>query len=109
MKVPRSMDDFDKGNGDGNGSSNDGIPPDSLPVQAPQGRALSTEVRTQALSVDVRQPGLEAEPEADGIDLRRIWAIVLKRRWTVLAFVTIVVGAVATATMLTIPLYRASA
>ncbi|MFO7642720.1 MAG: polysaccharide biosynthesis tyrosine autokinase, partial [Candidatus Competibacteraceae bacterium] len=50
----------------------------------------------------------EAESEDDAIDLRALWRVILKRRWTILAFTLIVVTAVVTATYLTTPIYRAS-
>lgn len=45
----------------------------------------------------------------DTIDLREYWRILLKRRWTVAAVITIVVVAAALATLLMIPEYRATA
>ena len=50
----------------------------------------------------------DAESEDDAIDLRALWRVILKRRWTILAFTLIVVTAVVTATYLTTPIYRAS-
>jgi polysaccharide biosynthesis transport protein len=50
----------------------------------------------------------DAESEDDAIDLRALWHVILKRRWTILTFTLIVVTAVVTATYLTTPIYRAS-
>ncbi|HET9483704.1 MAG TPA: exopolysaccharide transport family protein, partial [Xanthomonadales bacterium] len=101
------MDDFDKSN---DRSGNDGGGPDSLPVQAPApGRALTVDRRSQELALDLRPQLGDEEREEDGLDLRRVWALILKRRWTVLAVLVIIVAATTTATMLTVPLYRATA
>jgi len=51
-------------------------------------------------------PVAAAEPE---IDLRRYWEIVLKRRWTILAFLAAVVGVVFVATLRQTKVYQASA
>jgi capsular exopolysaccharide synthesis family protein len=50
-------------------------------------------------------------PEHDGddsIDLRQYWHIIVKRKWTVLTFLGIVVAAVVTATLLQTKIYRAN-
>lgn len=48
------------------------------------------------------------EEEDDSIDLRKYWAVIMRRKWTVLTFFAIVVVAGMTATYLTTPIYRAS-
>jgi capsular exopolysaccharide synthesis family protein len=68
----------------------------------------STERRSTALSLDLREPETPQD-ESDLLDLRRLWVIVVKRRWTVLAFLTIVVAAVVTSTLLMTPIYRSTA
>ena len=44
----------------------------------------------------------------DSIDLRQYWHIIVKRKWTVLTFLGIVVAAVVTATLLQTKIYRAN-
>lgn len=53
------------------------------------------------------QPLFEEESEEDALDLRELWQVILKRRWTILIFTLIVVTAVVTATYLKTPIYRA--
>ncbi|MDG4561591.1 MAG: polysaccharide biosynthesis tyrosine autokinase [Candidatus Competibacter sp.] len=53
------------------------------------------------------QPLFEEESEEDALDLRELWQVILKRRWTILIFTLIVVIAVVTATYLKTPIYRA--
>jgi capsular exopolysaccharide synthesis family protein len=48
------------------------------------------------------------EEEEDSINLRQYWAVIMRRKWTVLTFFGIVVVAGMTATYLTTPIYRAS-
>jgi len=52
--------------------------------------------------------GFEEEPEGEGINLRELWQVILKRRWTIIIFTGIVVAAVVTATYLKTPIYRAN-
>ena len=49
----------------------------------------------------------EGDPEEDTLNLRELWQVILKRRWTILVFTLIVVTAVVTATYLMTPIYRA--
>ncbi len=53
------------------------------------------------------QPLFEEESEEDALNLRELWQVILKRRWTILIFTLIVVTAVVTATYLKTPIYRA--
>ncbi|MDS4021026.1 MAG: polysaccharide biosynthesis tyrosine autokinase [Candidatus Competibacter sp.] len=53
-------------------------------------------------------PIFEDEPEGEGLDLRQLWEVIVKRRWTIIVFTAIVVVAVVTATYLKTPIYRAS-
>lgn len=50
----------------------------------------------------------EEEPEEDALNLRELWQVIVKRRWTILIFASIVVTAVVTATFLMTPIYRAN-
>ncbi len=52
-------------------------------------------------------PGGHFEDD-DTIDLRQYWDVIVKRKWTVLAFFAIVVIAVGVGTLLMTPIYRAS-
>ena len=47
--------------------------------------------------------------EDDSIDLREYWKILVKRKWLIIALLTIVVGAAFVATKLQVPEYRATA
>lgn len=51
---------------------------------------------------------VETEPENDELDLRELWSVIVKRRWTILLFALIVLSAVLTGTYLKTPIYRAS-
>ncbi len=46
--------------------------------------------------------------EGDELNLRELWHVIVKRRWTIILFTLIVVTAVVTATFLKTPIYRAS-
>jgi len=48
------------------------------------------------------------EEDEDSINLRQYWAVIMRRKWTVLTFLAIVVVAGWTVTFLTTPIYRAS-
>jgi succinoglycan biosynthesis transport protein ExoP len=65
---------------------------------------IATE-RSQAISVDVRG---NDQPESDEIDLLNYWRILLKRRWTVLGALGIVLATVLVATLLMTPIYRST-
>ena len=51
---------------------------------------------------------VEEEPEGDELNLRELWQVIVKRRWTIFVFALIVVTVVVTATFLMTPIYRAS-
>ena len=53
-------------------------------------------------------PPIEEEAEGEALNLRELWQVIVKRRWTIIIFTLIVVTAVVTATFLMIPIYRAS-
>ena len=51
---------------------------------------------------------IEEEADGDELNLRELWQVIVKRRWTIFIFTLIVVSAVVTATFLMTPIYRAS-
>ncbi len=81
-------------------------PPDSdLP---PPGRVLAERQSSVPMLAQPREQTLfEGDPEEDTLNLRELWQVILKRRWTILVFTLIVVTAVVTATYLMTPIYRA--
>jgi succinoglycan biosynthesis transport protein ExoP len=87
--------------------SNDTLPPDPAGASARPSRAL-IERRETPLSTQVMQDWLADEEDEDSINLRAYWAVIMRRKWTVLTFFAIVVVAVMTATYLTTPIYRAT-
>ena len=88
-------------------TADESLPPDAADPAARRSRAL-VERRETALSNQVMQDWMSDEEEDDSINLRAYWAVVMRRKWTVLTFFAIVVVAVMTATYLTTPIYRAS-
>jgi capsular exopolysaccharide synthesis family protein len=62
----------------------------------------------QQLSLDLRT-GLEPEEAEDQINLLDYWRILVKRKWTVLATMAMVVIIALVSTLLTTPIYRATA
>ena len=87
--------------------ADDSLPPDVADPAARRSRAL-VERRETALSTQVMRDWMGDEEDDDSINLRAYWAVVMRRKWTVLTFFAIVVVAVMTATYLTTPIYRAS-
>lgn len=84
-------------------------PVDPTPDPRSPGQALAE----RPVSVPMPAPPLpsqmaEEESEGDELNLRELWQVVVKRRWTILVFTLIVVTAVVTATFLMTPIYRAS-
>ena len=73
-------------------------------------RALIEQTVHRMLSTQVLQPAPVSarDDEEDILDLREYWRVIVKRKWTVIGFFIIVVIAVATATMLMTPIYRAT-
>ncbi|MFZ0107401.1 MAG: GumC family protein, partial [Thiobacillus sp.] len=88
-------------------TADDSLPPDAADSAARRSRAL-VERRETALSTQVMQDWMSDEDDEDSINLRAYWAVIMRRKWTVLTFFAIVVVAVMTATYLTTPIYRAS-
>lgn len=88
--------------------SEDNLPPDPQDPRDRRSRALIE--RPEILpSTQVNQPDWLADgEEEDSINLRHYWAIILRRKWTVLTFFAIVVVAGMTSTYLTTPIYRAT-
>jgi capsular exopolysaccharide synthesis family protein len=79
--------------------------PESKPTPS---RALTAWSESQ-LSTNVIQPGPHGhEQDEDTINLREYWAIIVKRKWTVITFFMIVLISVVVATFLMTPIYRAS-
>jgi succinoglycan biosynthesis transport protein ExoP len=85
----------------------DPLNPDAADVAARRSRAL-VERRETPLGTQVVQDWMRDEEEEDSINLRAYWAVIMRRKWTVLTFFAIVVVAVMTSTYLTTPVYRAS-
>jgi succinoglycan biosynthesis transport protein ExoP len=83
------------------------LTPDATDPAARRSRAL-IERRDTPLGTHVMQDWMNEEEEEDSINLRAYWAVIMRRKWTVLTFFAIVVTAVMTATYLTTPIYRAS-
>ncbi|WP_295432157.1 polysaccharide biosynthesis tyrosine autokinase [uncultured Thiodictyon sp.] len=75
------------------------LPPERAPLERPYGVPL------QAPSAHSLGP--EEEPEGEGLDLRELWQVVLKRRWTIVVVTLIVVATMMTNTYLETPIYRA--
>jgi polysaccharide biosynthesis transport protein len=88
-------------------TADESLPPDAADPYARRSRAL-VERRETALSTQVMQDWMAEEEDEDSINLRAYWAVIMRRKWTVLTFFAIVVVAVMTATYLTTPVYRAS-
>ncbi|MFY2763007.1 GumC family protein [Arenimonas sp. MALMAid1274] len=79
---------------------------DNLPAPSTERAHALMAQRNQAMSLDLRQPDAA---EADGeIDLLSYWNVLLKRRWTVLGAMGIVLATSLVATLLTTPEYRAT-
>src|SRR5688572_25502086 len=63
--------------------------------------------RNQQLSRHLR--GAETEAEREELDLLNYWRILVKRKWTVLATLGLVLAVTLVATLLMTPIYRATA
>jgi len=86
------------------GQPNDGS---NLPAPRPvERRQAMLRPQVQALSVDVRPA--EGSDDSEQIDLLSYWRILVKRRWTVLGALAIVLVTALVATLLTTPVYRAN-
>ncbi len=79
------------------------------PDRLPPGQALTERPAGVPLPASpLPSQVVEEEPEGDELNLRELWQVIVKRRWTILIFTLIVVTAVVTATYLMTPIYRAS-
>lgn len=90
-------------------ASSDNSPIPSNPES--EHRALIEQTVHRMLSTHVLQPAsapVAEEEDDDVLDLREYWRIIVKRKWTVIGFFIIVLVAVATATLLMTPIYRAT-
>src|SRR5215213_6817127 len=76
-----------------------------LPTPAGPGSAVAY-LRNQELTQQLRER--EVERDKDDIDLLHYWHILLKRRWTVLATLGIVLATALVATLLMTPIYRST-
>lgn len=78
-----------------------------LPTPASQqGQQALAIQRNQALSLDLRNS--EQAADSDEINLLDYWRIIVKRRWTVLATLGIVLATTLVGTLLMTPIYRAT-
>jgi capsular exopolysaccharide synthesis family protein len=85
------------------------LPKPADPDWPPPGRALTERAAGIPLPAPPRElPAFEEEPEGEGFNLRELWQVIVKRRWTIILFTAIVVAAVVTATYLKTPIYRAT-
>lgn len=81
---------------------------EQLPAPSDGRRAALTIARSnQQLSLDLR-PGPESGDAEEGINLFDYWRILVKRRWTVLATLVMVLVIAMVNTLLTTPIYRAT-
>jgi capsular exopolysaccharide synthesis family protein len=83
---------------------------DQLPLPSDAGAARPLVIARngpQALSIDLR--GSDAREQDDEIDLLAYWQILVKRRWLVLSTLAMVLVIVFVNTLLTTPIYRATA
>lgn len=85
------------------------LPKPADPDWPPPGRALTERAAGIPMPAPPREPpAFEEEPEGEGFNLRELWQVIVKRRWTIILFTAIVVAAVVTATYLKTPIYRAT-
>lgn len=89
--------------------NNDPADGSHLPLAPTQrGQQLAAiDPRMQALSAIMRPT--EGDADDDGLDLLNYWRVIVKRKWTVLSVLVIVLLTGMMLTMLTTPMYRASA
>ncbi|MDS4058815.1 MAG: polysaccharide biosynthesis tyrosine autokinase [Candidatus Contendobacter sp.] len=79
------------------------------PEPRPPGQSLAEHPASVLTPVSaIQSPVIEEEPEGDGLNLRELWQVLVKRRWTIIILALIVVIAVVTATFLMTPIYRAN-
>ncbi|MFO1422311.1 MAG: polysaccharide biosynthesis tyrosine autokinase [Candidatus Competibacteraceae bacterium] len=79
------------------------------PEPRPPGQALAERPAGVPMPAPLPQSQIvEEESEGDELNLRELWQVIVKRRWTIIIFALIVVTAVVTASFLMTPIYRAS-
>lgn len=79
------------------------------PDSATSKRSSALVERKETLpSTQVIHDWMTDDEEDESINLRQYWAVIMRRKWTVLTFMAIVVVAGWTATYLTTPIYRAT-
>lgn len=82
---------------------------DRLPTVASSGGALTRSGGGgRALALESERP-VEAAEDNDEIDLMAYWRVIVQRRWTVISVVVAVLALALIKTLLTTPLYRATA
>ena len=81
--------------------------PGRLPAIADQKAHSLAVARNQQLSLDLRAS--DTQSEADDIDLLSYWRVLIKRRWLVVGVLAIVLTTSLVGTLLTTPIYRATA
>lgn len=81
--------------------------PDNQPV-APDHQLMIAEMQKQLARYEEKLQNVRTEPDDDVIDLRELWNVLVRRRWTVIvtALVVFVAAVVFTAAMT--PIYRAT-
>ncbi len=77
------------------------------PRATPIARSMSP-AESHALSLDIRSQEAAAEAQ-DEFDLLNYWRILVKRKWAVFSTVMAIMAVVAVGTLLTTPIYRATA
>ena len=82
---------------------------DRYPTKPPTSSQLPAERSGTALSPSSAYPDFYLpEEEETGLDLLALWRTIVKRKWTIIVFLIIVVIAGTTASFLTTPIYQAS-
>jgi len=91
-------------------SNEDESPRDQLPARSDERKIspLTVARQQQALSLDLLSER-DVEPGDDSINFLNYWRILVKRKWTVLATLGMVLVIALVNTMLTTPIYRATA
>lgn len=88
-------------------SRNESNRPEDPPRGRPGGALIERPQHVPAPLLQQYGPLPSEHDDDDSIDLRQYWHIIVKRKWTVLTFLGIVVAAVVTATLLQTKIYRA--
>lgn len=64
--------------------------------------------RLDSMTTPISQVGVLEPAEEDEFDLRKLWSVIVQRRWTILLVTLIVLTLVLAVTYLTTPMYRAN-